>query len=326
MTSEHLDAAAADRIVTEAARDYFQDCRGRVEAFTKTNFSLGGSLRLHRHALGWDVVRAPANLALSLPQVGLKLGALSARVAGFGKTADRIGSRNIFLTTAVARELRWRMMVDLLRRPCRDGERVSTHDALAEVILARPEVAELVLDASRQVAARNDDPDFRRRLDTALLDYAGTRSAAADITTNLVAIGTGAIAYKQATPGMVALGPALAGSLAQSSAIANFPLGAGVGGVWYGMFPAQASPLLIAGSTAGLMGTAAVVSAFAGVVSDPVQRRLGLHQRRLMSLIDVMEKEFHRQPNSGFSPCDLYVARLMDLSDVLMGIGRVFRG
>ena len=32
------------------------------------------------------------------------------------------------------------------------------------------------------------------------------------------------------------------------------------------------------------------LSAFAGIVADPVQRRLGLHQRRLRRMIDVMER------------------------------------
>lgn len=321
-----ITSDAADRIVTEAGRAYFGACRARVPGFVTDNFSLRGSIRLHRHAVGWDILRAPANVGMAVPQVLLKLTAAAARATGFTETSRRIGSRDLFLTTALARALRWRILTDLLQQPCVDGDRVTERDALAEAILARPEVVALVTSAAAAAAARQDDPEFRQRLESALVAYAGTRSAAAEITTGLIALGAGAIAFHQATPGMIALGPALAASLAQSTAVAGFPLGSTLGGVWYGVFPAQASPLLVAGSTVGLMGVAAIATAFAGIVSDPIQRRLGLHQRRLNALIASIEKEFHRDEHAGFSAYDIYVARLLDLSDVLVGITRTFRG
>lgn len=319
-------SATADRVVAEAGRMYFAECRARIPAFTDRNFSLGGSLRLHRHAVGWDILRAPANVALSVPQVGLKIGAAAARAAGWTRVGEAMGSRNLFLRTAVARELRWRILTDLLRQPFADGERVSTRDALAEAILGRPEVKALIATAAETAAARQEDPAFRARLDAALVEYAGTRAAAAEITTGLIALGTGAVAFHQATPGMIALGPALAASLAQSAAIASFPLGAGAGGIWYGLFPAQASPLLVSGSVAGLFGIAALTATFAGVISDPVQRQLGLHQRRLTALIGAIEKDFHNESTEGYVAYDIYVARLLDLSDVLLGVTRAFRG
>ena len=133
-----LEPAVADAIVAEAGRAYFAGCRARVAPFVDANFSFAGSARLHRHAVGWDLLRAPANLALSLPQVGLKLGAAAARGLGRRQTAAVLDRQNLFMETAVARELRWRMMTDLLRQPFEDGDRVSRDDALAEAILAHP--------------------------------------------------------------------------------------------------------------------------------------------------------------------------------------------
>lgn len=316
---------AADAIVAEAAHAYFAGCRARVAPFVDANFSLAGSARLHRHAVGWDLLRAPANVALSLPQVGLKLGAAAARGLGARETARRLDRRNLFLGTAVARELRWRMMTDLLRQPFRDGERTAREDGLAEAILAHPEVQALLAAAGATAAARAGDPAFRDKLDAALTDYAGTRAAAAEITTGLLALGGGAMAFKQLTPGALALGPAIAASLAHGAAVSSFPLGAAMGGLWYGMFPAAASPALVAGATAGVMGVAALATAFAGMVADPVQRALGLHERRLNALIDALERGFDGGDGAGFVAYDLYVARLMDLSDMLIGIARAFR-
>jgi hypothetical protein len=320
-----LDRAVADRVVAEAARAYFDGCRARIGPFVDRNFSLAGSARLHRHALGWDLLRAPANVALSLPQVGLKLGSAAARRLGRSRAAEALGRRNLLIETAVARELRWRMMTELLRQPFADGDRVAREDGLAEAILARPEVQALVAAAGAAAAAHRDDAAFRARLEAALTEYAGTRAAAAEITTGLIALGGGAVAFQKLTPGALALGPAIAASLAHGAAVASFPLGATAGSLWYGLFPAAASPALVAGATAGVMGVAALAAAFAGMLADPVQRALGLHARRLEALVDGLEAAFLGREDTGFVAYDLYVARLLDLSDVLIGAARAFR-
>ena len=111
-------------------------------------------------------------------------------------------------------------------------------------------------------------------------------------TTGLIALGTGAIAFHKATPSAIALGPVIAGSIAQGAAVSSFPLGATAGGIWYGLFPVQAAPFLVAGATAGVLGVAAVATAFAGMVSNPVQRALGLHHRRLNRFVDRDSSDF----------------------------------
>ncbi|WP_290747353.1 DUF6635 family protein [Amaricoccus sp.] len=319
-----LAAEAAARIVREGAADYFAGCRARVRPFVDANFSVAGSARLHRHALGWDLLKAPANVMLSVPQVGLKLGALAARGLGARGTAARLGGVDLFLDTAVARELRWRMMTDLLRQPYREGGREARADGLAEAILARPEMAALIAAAGASAAAHRDDAAFRARLEGALTDYTGARAAAAEITTGLIALGGGAVAFQKLTPGALALGPAIAASLAHGAAVSSFPLGAAAGGVWYALFPAAASPALVAGATAGVMGVAALAAAFAGLIADPAQRALGLHERRLNALIDALEAGFEGRDRA-FVAYDLYVARLLDLSDMLLGVARAFR-
>jgi hypothetical protein len=83
---------------------------------------------------------------------------------------------------------------------------------------------------------------------------------------------------------------------------------------------------LAAGATAGLVGLGAVVVAFAGVLADPVQLRLGLHQRRLRRLIDAMERDFFADQGPGFEAREHYLARVFDLADVATATLRVIRG
>jgi hypothetical protein len=168
------------------------------------------------------------------------------------------------------------------------------------------------------IGQRGDDPAFRQRLEAAVETYTGTRTAAAEITTALITVGTGAVAVKQATPGVMTLGPALAAALAHQAAVASFPLGAGLGSLWYGVLPVAASPSFIGGVTGGLLAVSSVAAAFAGILADPVQRRLGLHQWRLYRLIDALERQWETEHGEiGFVARDPYVARLLDLFDLL---------
>lgn len=315
----------ADAILHEAAAIYFNACRDRVKPFVDSTFSLGGTLRLHRAAVGLDLLKAPANALLSIPQVALRLGGLAARAVGKRQTAAALDQRTLLLETAVMREVRWRIATDILECPVTDSARQSHKDGLAEAILAHPRVSGLVAQATEAVGARADDPGFRARLETTLTEYTGTRAAASEIATALIALGTGAAAFHQATPGAFALGPLVAGVLAQQAAIASFPLGAGAGALWYGVFPATSSPLLVAGATAGLLGVAAVATSFAGVLTDPALRLTGIHERRLLKLIDGLEAGFGDRDAAGFRTYDLYFARLMDLSDALLGVLRSLR-
>ncbi|PVE24228.1 hypothetical protein DC522_12080 [Microvirga sp. KLBC 81] len=324
--NSRLTAEDAGRIVADAAHRYFDSRRSRVDAFVDRHFSLAGSAAIHRKAVGWDMLKAPANITLAVPQLAAKLAAAGAQAVGAKRAATYLGSRNLLFDTAVGREIEWLIMTELLELPFRQGERESRKDALSETILSAPELQETLNETLRAIGRRGGDPVFRQRLEEAMTTYAGTRAAAAEITTALMTVGAGAIAVKQATPGVMTLGPALAAALAQQAAIASFPLGAGLGSVWYGVFPAAASPALIGGITVGLLAVSSIAAAFAGILADPIQRRLGLHHRRLLRLIDALERQWQAEhEESGFTARDPYVARLLDLFDLLGSAYRLAR-
>ena len=314
--------AKARLIVEEAAARYCAQRREKIDEFVDRTFSLPGTLRLHRRAFGWDLLRSPANLALSAPHLAARVGAGLARHAGLAPAADWLDSRRYFLQTDVARELEWRLFTELLELPIKRGERVSTRDALADEILRDPRIAPGGEGAPQSPA---DQEAFRAWLAGAASTYEGTRVAAADLTTAAVSAGVGALAFKKLTPGMMSLGPATAQMLVQNAAIAGFPLGSGAGALWYGVFPAAAPAALTIGLTGGLLAAGAVIGAFAGVVTDPIQRSLGLHQRRLRRLIDCLERELTGQGDSRFRVRDHYVARTLDVIEALGLVWRAAR-
>jgi hypothetical protein len=298
-------------IVRDAVRRYIESRRERIEAFVDRHFTLAGSVALHRRALGWDLLRAPANLFLAGPALAVKLMAWAARRAGMERVAGWLAGRRLLLKTEVAREIEWLVATELLEIPCRRRDRVSYRDAIAETILADKRAAALL------VPAAGADPDFRRRLAVAIESYLGSRTATAEVATGFAAAGLGALVVKQATPGLVTLSSALAAMIAQQMAIAAFPLGATLGGLWYSLFPAAAGPGLLVSTTAGVFLGGAMLAAFSGVVTDPLQRRLGLHRRRLERILRIFEGELCGQPSRNQLTRDHYVARLVDIFDLI---------
>lgn len=299
--------AAVDR----AARAYFEERRRRIDGFVRAHFGLRGSLRLHRAAMGWDVLRGPANVALAPALVATRLGGRLAQAAGAPRAAAWLRARRVILRTDVARRVERAVVVDLLELPWAEDAESAARDALAEAILAEPDVRRRIASAA---AGRRD-----------LDEYVGGRSAVAEFTVALGALGVGAAALQQVTPGMISLGPALAAALAHQAAVAVFPLGAAAGGLWYGFFPVATPPALALGATAGLIGLGAVAVAFAGVVADPIQARLGLHQRRLRRLVDAMEAGFFADEGPGFEAREHYLARVFDLADAAAATLRALR-
>ncbi len=319
----HAEMVAA--VVDDAVARYFVARRQKVPGFVARRFGWLGALRLHRQALGWDLLRAPANLVLAAPVIATKITSTILARAGIERPAAWLAGRRLLFQTSVAREVEWLIQTELLELPFDQGDRTAREDALMAEILADTRVSGMIgaaLSAGRRLAA---DPAARRRLDAFLSTYGESRAAASDIANTLINLGAGALVFRQMTPTALSLGPALAGIFAQQLAIASFPLGAGIGGVWYGFFPATPSTVLVVGSTAGLMLGFAVLATFAGIVTDPVQRHLGLHERRLRRMLDAAEQGFRGGLRARFAVRDHYIARLADLFDVASAIIRSVR-
>ena len=339
MTEDTLDCTAASQggalavidhdlirlVVDDAIGRYVAARRERIPAFVDRNFSFAGSARLHRKAAGWDVVRAPVNLALAVPHVLIKLGALGSRAAGAGRLANRLDRTNLFFASDVAREVEWRIFTELLELPYAQEGRGFHRDALAEEIFADPRVSAAMRQTLEAVGRRAEDPRFAGWLTDAMATYTGSRVAAGDVANAMIAAGVGALAFKQLTPGAISLGPLIAQALVHQTAIASFPLGAGIGGLWYGAVPAAAPAGVVVGVTGGLLAVAAVLTAFSGVVTDPLQRRLGLHQRRLALLVDSLDSELTGLGDSRYAVRDHYAARAFDVIDLLRAAYSVAR-
>ena len=264
---------------------------------------------LHRKALGWDVLKVPTNILLAIPNIALQLSALGAQATGARQAAAFLRNRRVLLETAVGRELEWLMMTELLELPCSQGERVSSKDALAETILSSPPVRAAVQQVADSIGHRADDPQFRARLEEALATYTGTRAAAAEITTTLIALGAGALTVKQATPEPWRLVRCWPRSWLNKQLSHRFRSGQR----WAGSgrdVPRRGLSCADCRCDGRSRGSRRRRVSIPGVIADPIQRHLGLHRRRLLRLIGALEAQFFSDEAAGLVVRDHYVARL----------------
>jgi hypothetical protein len=84
-------------LVAIEAEAYIASRRARIDDFVDRHFSLAGSARLHRHALCWDVLRAPANILLAVPNVALKLTGAGVRLLGAESAGQSLERRTMLI-------------------------------------------------------------------------------------------------------------------------------------------------------------------------------------------------------------------------------------
>jgi hypothetical protein len=274
-------AGQADRSDERAERD-----RALVAGFVARHFSLAGTLRLHRRALGLDLLRAPANVALAPVFLASRVLALGLSLTPARRLGRKLGAWQPFLRTDVGRAVEAAV--------------------LREVIMPR----------------REEGADMTPRQRALLTDYAGVRSAVAEFSTSIVVLAVGFALFHAMTPGVMSLAPVLTDHAARARAIAEFPLGQGLGGVWYGVFPVALPGWAVAAVAGALLLAGSLVTTFAGVVADPVQAVLGIHRRRLMRLLARLDAAEDSGP--GLAPEHL-LARVSDLTDLGLSLARLFR-
>lgn len=297
-------------------------CGDRIDPFVARHFGLQGTLRLHGAALGGDMLRAPANLCLAPVHALLRLLALLLGRLGAVRAADWLRGRRILLRTRVGARVEEVVITDLLGLEWPQAPGMDHAVRLRHAIMSAPQL--------RETIRAQDDPQragaLADRLARQIEDYAGTRTAVAEIVTALVLLILGAVLFRVMTPGMISLAPNVAGAVAHGVAVSEFPLGETLGGLWYGVFPVGVPGWLIGTVVLVLVMVGAAMAAFAGILADPVQRRLGLHHRRLQRLLGAMAVTLDSAGEGGFATPEHAMARVFDLWDLLGSLLRVFRG
>jgi len=154
-------------------------------------------------------------------------------------------------------------------------------------------------------------------VDEAMNHYAVSRTASADIANSVVSMLVGAFAFQKYTPGGLAIGLYAASVAAKWFAVEQFWAGPWLGQWYYSVAEVTPSATITVISITLTLMLLAMVACFSGVLIDPLQAAVGLHQWRLRRLISYLQKDFRRQAGSSFRPKEPYLARLLDMIDAI---------
>jgi hypothetical protein len=302
----HTTPQALEAAIQRGAENYFAACRSRVEGFSDGHFRFPGAWQTNRIALGWDLLRAPLNLMWAPIYLLLQILAWTCQRMGMATLAQLLDKAPSGLTTDVQRQLAAWCNSELLQRPNQPGQ---PEPLLAYIVEEVDSSLHLAIDSKAMLRT------LQPTLDDILEQYALSRTATADIGNSLSTTLLGAFAFQKFTPGGVAVGLLLASISAREVAVHNFPLGQTIGKLWYGWFPPEPSLATSVGVTSLVLLLLASLASLSGLLSDPLQSTLGLHQRRLYKMIDHLERNFSSQSQSRFRSGEHYLARLLDVVD-----------
>jgi hypothetical protein len=309
--------APIETALDRAIRKYIDSRRKKIPGFVKTHFSISGAAKINRKALGKDLIKAPVNLAWALPYTAIQVTSVLLKKAGFKKIDNLVEKVPAGFKTAVQEEINQLIYTELLELPYKKNTEKDVTDALLAEILDQPEVKSLFQDHLALILTQSQQEGFKKSLEKRLKEYSLSRTAISELAGNIIALATGVGMMGKMTPGGISFGTVLASTIAQQSAISSFFLGPTLGGLYYGMFPASASMGLAMASTSTVLAALAILSAFSGIITDPIQARFGIHEKRLNRLLDSLEKTLMDKKNSDLKIRELYLARVFDLLDLL---------
>ena len=307
-----------------AVSEYIQSRKEKVPTFVKEHFSIKGAVRLNRKILGPDLFKVTLNVAWAMPYTVLKISSSVMKKMGFEKMPSRFEKLPSGFETQIQREINWLIFTELFEMPYEQGDRKSEKDALLEAMLNQPEISSMLIGELSEIYSKSKDPRFRLALERNLTEYARSRTAAAELAGNIITLSAGAGMFGKMTPGAMTVGGGLAAAIAQHTAISNFILGPTLGSLYYSVFPASASLGIVIASTGAVMAVLAVLTLFSGVITDPIQYKLGLHQKRLNKLIDCLDRELRGAGDSQLKSRDHYIARIFDLLDLIKKASKTF--
>lgn len=327
MAVTSLSTETRHQLVTQAVdagvRQYIESRRAGVNDFVDKHYSIKGAWQLNRKAFGYDMLRAPANLAWTPLNFVLKGVGKGAGKLGFEKVSDTLAELPAGLRTDIEREVEWRIYTDFLGLPIEQEERQSEQNLLLEIILAQPQLHTVFSESLGQIARLAEDEAGKASLINNLQRYVDSRKVASELSAILVGAAAGYAANQTINVGALGLGKTLATTMAYHSAVSSFAMGNTLGGLYYAIAPISVSKTALILSTGGVAALLGVVAAFAGVVADPVQNHLGIHHKKLHKLVDCLEEQLISDSAQELKVREAYIARVIDLADILMTLSTV---
>ncbi len=295
-----VDAANAAMHVDRCIDAYAQRCRRRIPAFVDAHISLEQAWSTQKQTFWPDLLVGPVNSVWAIPYWTIRkactsLDALGVPVAGSVLRSVKPGLTSgyqIATEATLARELlEWNL----------DDPSTGLPSGLVKELEQNPEIRRLRL---------NDRPASLHPIRKVIDEFSSGRVLVADLAGAALTLAVSWLAFRSTSMGLYDIANRFARQDAKSRAASHFVFGRRAGNVFFSVFRPQASTFEI-GLILVLLAVAVAGGAMLCVVgSEHVLKVLGLHQRRLATLVDKIERELvvllNRHVKTALRPADAH--------------------
>lgn len=282
-------SAAAASHIDRAVAAYADACRARIPAFIASHFSLHQTWALQRPTLWQDLLLGPINALWSIPYL------TTSRICrGLDVLGVRTAARLLTLIPRGVKTGYQRRIESVIARSLLDWGEEEPGQGLPRGLVQLLEThAELGgSEALRRAIAKD-------ALQAVFDQFLSARALVTDVTGALLTLGLGWFLFDTPSMGLMGISERLARRNARNRAASRFFLGDRAGSVFYRVFRPQANWFETVAILAVLAFVIGAISTSCSVLFEPVRKRFGLHERRLHSLVDSIERELlvvaHRQ-------------------------------
>lgn len=147
--------------------------------------------------------------------------------------------------------------------------------------------------ASRQVQL--NETQIRKEVIKEIEKHTSGQAMISDLCSSLLALFAGWVYFGDKSLGVLDLGSRIAKKIAQEKAASGFFLGEKLGNTFYGYFPPAPTKTQVVLATVAVGCVLTVISVLVSAMSDPLRKKLGLHQRKLTGLVENLEEKLFLQ-------------------------------
>ncbi|MBC7692154.1 MAG: hypothetical protein H7222_10320 [Methylotenera sp.] len=292
MPSPHSASTIRDAL-EDSIHLYIEQRKALVQPFCARHFSMSGTLITQKKSWTEDLIKNPINALWAIPFLTVRKAADWLDKLGFDRLKGWVLLIPPGLKTRSQREIEAFIELELLQDA--DG------NALKKVLKANPQLKPFVTsDSFVDVLTSQNEIIPELKL------YTLKRAQIADVAGTVSALILSHFMFGGRSLDFFQMGRTLARKWAKKDAASHFFLGKTLGSSFYNVAPVHVSATQIRIATASIVFGITLLSFIISLISDPIQMKLSIHERRLNELLDSYQekllrkvREHHREAISG---------------------------
>lgn len=241
---------------------YAERCRARVPAFVRGHFTLTETWELQRPTLWRDLAAGAVNSAWAVPFLAARKLAQGFEKLGFPLPARLVEALPSGIKTGYQRQIETLICRDVL-----EWDDPSVHGGVG------------------------DRTEVQRRLRPAVERFSAARALVSDLSASLFTAAIGWFYFRDATLSLNGEAYRLAKREARNQAASHFFLGRRIGSAVYMVFRPEPTRASVATYFVLLAIGLTLTAMICTLLSDPLRRAFRLQERKLLDLVDEIERE-----------------------------------